>query len=122
MHLTTCASHGSAVFSLGAGASAAQVPSLQEMRGTAGTLALPEPTSTPHCVRPRHHPTTQVHLLVRGDKMRASKAMQDRVLANPRVTVHLNTEVGCGGRVVRGGGWGVKAAVGAKPSSRPSPS
>lgn len=34
----------------------------------------------------------QVHLLVRTDKMRASKAMQDRVLSNPRVTVHWNTE------------------------------
>ena len=28
-----------------------------------------------------------MHLLVRGDKMRASKAMQDRVLANPKITV-----------------------------------
>lgn len=46
-------------------------------------------------------PLPQIHLLVRGERMRASKAMQDRVLANPRVTVHLNTEVG-GGRV---GGW-----------------
>jgi thioredoxin reductase (NADPH) len=34
-----------------------------------------------------------VHLLVRGDKMRASKAMQDRVLNNPKITVHWNTEV-----------------------------
>jgi thioredoxin reductase (NADPH) len=34
-----------------------------------------------------------VHLLVRGPQMRASKAMQDRVLANPRVTVHLNTGI-----------------------------
>ena len=33
-----------------------------------------------------------VHMLVRTDKMRASKAMQDRVLANPRITVHWNTE------------------------------
>jgi thioredoxin reductase (NADPH) len=33
-----------------------------------------------------------VHLLVRSDKMRASKAMQDRVLSNPRITVHWNTE------------------------------
>lgn len=33
-----------------------------------------------------------VHLLVRGDKMRASKAMQDRVLKNPRITVHWDTE------------------------------
>lgn len=33
-----------------------------------------------------------VHMLIRGDKMRASKAMQDRVLNNPRITVHWNTE------------------------------
>ncbi|PRW44349.1 thioredoxin-disulfide reductase [Chlorella sorokiniana] len=36
---------------------------------------------------------SHVHLLVRGDKMRASKAMQDRVLANPKITVHMNTEI-----------------------------
>jgi thioredoxin reductase (NADPH) len=35
----------------------------------------------------------QVHLLVRGDAMRASKAMQDRVLRHPAVTVHFNTSV-----------------------------
>ncbi|HEY9737837.1 MAG TPA: thioredoxin-disulfide reductase [Trichocoleus sp.] len=35
---------------------------------------------------------SQVHLLVRSDKMRASKAMQDRVLKNPKITVHWNTE------------------------------
>lgn len=33
-----------------------------------------------------------VHLLVRGETMRASKAMQDRVLSNPRITVHWNSE------------------------------
>ncbi|UBF28483.1 thioredoxin-disulfide reductase [Kovacikia minuta CCNUW1] len=33
-----------------------------------------------------------VHMLVRSDKMRASKAMQDRVLNNSRITVHWNTE------------------------------
>ncbi|KAJ7549250.1 hypothetical protein O6H91_07G046200 [Diphasiastrum complanatum] len=33
-----------------------------------------------------------VHLLVRKDKLRASKAMQDRVCNNPNVTVHYNTE------------------------------
>ncbi|CAD6216833.1 unnamed protein product [Miscanthus lutarioriparius] len=33
-----------------------------------------------------------VHLLVRKDKLRASKAMQDRVLNNPNITVHFNTE------------------------------
>ncbi|MCH9054544.1 thioredoxin-disulfide reductase [Synechococcus sp. PCC 6716] len=35
---------------------------------------------------------SHVHLLVRSDKMRASKAMQDRVLANPKITVHWHTE------------------------------
>ncbi len=35
----------------------------------------------------------QVNLLVRGEKMRASKAMQDRVLSNPKIKVHWNTEV-----------------------------
>jgi thioredoxin reductase (NADPH) len=34
-----------------------------------------------------------VNMLVRGDKMRASKAMQDRVLNNPKITVHWNSEV-----------------------------
>uniref|UniRef100_A0A7I4FG60 thioredoxin-disulfide reductase (NADPH) n=1 Tax=Physcomitrium patens TaxID=3218 RepID=A0A7I4FG60_PHYPA len=33
-----------------------------------------------------------VHLLVRKDKLRASKAMQDRVINNPNITVHFNTE------------------------------
>ncbi len=33
-----------------------------------------------------------VHMLVRGDKMRASKAMQDRVLNNPKIQVHWNSE------------------------------
>jgi thioredoxin reductase (NADPH) len=33
-----------------------------------------------------------VHLLVRSNKMRASKAMQDRVLNNPRITIHWNSE------------------------------
>ncbi|XP_027065413.1 thioredoxin reductase NTRC-like [Coffea arabica] len=33
-----------------------------------------------------------VHLLVRRDQLRASKAMQDRVFNNPNVTVHFNTE------------------------------
>jgi thioredoxin reductase (NADPH) len=36
---------------------------------------------------------SHVHLLVRGEKMRASKAMQDRVLANDKITVHWNTEL-----------------------------
>jgi len=33
-----------------------------------------------------------VHLLVRGSRMRASAAMVDRVLANPRVTVHFKSQ------------------------------
>lgn len=33
-----------------------------------------------------------VHLLVRSDKMRASKAMQDRVLSNSKIRVHWHTE------------------------------
>ncbi|KAK9282900.1 hypothetical protein L1049_011125 [Liquidambar formosana] len=35
-----------------------------------------------------HH----VHLLVRRDHLRASKAMQDRVHNNPNITLHFNTE------------------------------
>ena len=35
---------------------------------------------------------SHVHLLVRKDQMRASKAMQDRVLDHPKITVHWNTE------------------------------
>ncbi|WP_414578548.1 thioredoxin-disulfide reductase [Anabaena sp. CCY 9402-a] len=35
---------------------------------------------------------SKVNLLVRSDKMRASKAMQDRVLSNPKIQVHWNTE------------------------------
>ncbi|MEL6555581.1 MAG: thioredoxin-disulfide reductase [Cyanobacteria bacterium J06621_11] len=35
---------------------------------------------------------SHVNLLVRSDKMRASKAMQDRVLSNPKITVHWNSE------------------------------
>lgn len=35
---------------------------------------------------------SQVHLLVRRDRLRASKAMQDRVLKNPKITVHWHTE------------------------------
>jgi thioredoxin reductase (NADPH) len=36
---------------------------------------------------------SHVHLVVRSDKMRASAAMADRVLANPAITVHWNTDV-----------------------------
>lgn len=35
---------------------------------------------------------SHVHLLVRRGEMRASKAMQDRVLANAKITVHWHTE------------------------------
>ncbi|EFJ08760.1 hypothetical protein SELMODRAFT_428653 [Selaginella moellendorffii] len=34
-----------------------------------------------------------VHLLVRRDQLRASKAMQDRAFNNPNITVHFNTRV-----------------------------
>ncbi|KAL7590278.1 hypothetical protein Lser_V15G38639 [Lactuca serriola] len=33
-----------------------------------------------------------VHLLVRRDQLKASRAMQDRVFDNPNITVHYNTE------------------------------
>jgi thioredoxin reductase (NADPH) len=36
---------------------------------------------------------SRVHLIVRGDRLRASAAMADRVLANPAITVHWNREV-----------------------------
>lgn len=35
----------------------------------------------------------KVHLLVRRDAMRASKIMQERVLSNPKIVVHWNTEI-----------------------------
>ncbi|UZQ53150.1 thioredoxin-disulfide reductase [Trichothermofontia sichuanensis B231] len=35
---------------------------------------------------------SHVHLLVRRDRMRASKAMQERVLNHPKITVHWHTE------------------------------
>ncbi len=35
---------------------------------------------------------SQVHLLVRSQKMRASKTMQDRVLHHPKIKVHWHTE------------------------------
>jgi thioredoxin reductase (NADPH) len=35
---------------------------------------------------------SEVHMLVRGDKMRASKAMQDRVIAHPKIKIHWNTQ------------------------------
>ena len=36
---------------------------------------------------------SHVHLIVRSDKLRASAAMADRVLANAAITVHWNTEL-----------------------------
>ena len=36
---------------------------------------------------------SHVHLIVRGDRLRASGAMADRVLSNPAITVHWNREV-----------------------------
>lgn len=36
---------------------------------------------------------SHVHLFVRGEKLRASKAMQDRTLANKNITVHFNTSI-----------------------------
>ena len=36
---------------------------------------------------------SHVHMLVRTEKMRASKAMQDRVLNNPKITIHWNTDI-----------------------------
>ncbi|MBD2418870.1 thioredoxin-disulfide reductase [Anabaena cylindrica FACHB-243] len=35
---------------------------------------------------------SSVHLLVRSEEMRASKAMQDRVLSNPKIQIHWHTE------------------------------
>jgi thioredoxin reductase (NADPH) len=35
---------------------------------------------------------THVHMIVRRDRMRASKVMQDRVLAAPNITIHWNSE------------------------------
>tara|TARA_Y100000991_G_scaffold163290_1_gene125266 strand:- start:1969 stop:3336 length:1368 start_codon:yes stop_codon:yes gene_type:complete len=36
---------------------------------------------------------SHVHLIVRKDSLRASRAMADRVLANPQITVHWNRQV-----------------------------
>tara|TARA_B100002051_G_scaffold223666_3_gene218296 strand:+ start:786 stop:2180 length:1395 start_codon:yes stop_codon:yes gene_type:complete len=36
---------------------------------------------------------SHVHLIVRSDKLRASAAMADRVLANPSITVHWTSEI-----------------------------
>ena len=44
---------------------------------------------------------SQVHLIVRRDVLRASKAMADRVLANPAISVHWNQDL----VDVAGGDW-----------------
>ncbi len=44
---------------------------------------------------------SQVHLIVRRDALRASKAMADRVLANPAISVHWNRDL----VDVAGGDW-----------------
>lgn len=44
---------------------------------------------------------SRVHLIVRSDQLRASKAMADRVLANPSITVHWNRRI----RDCSGGEW-----------------
>ncbi|WP_010310441.1 thioredoxin-disulfide reductase [Synechococcus sp. CB0101] len=44
---------------------------------------------------------SQVHLIVRSGQLRASKAMADRVLANPNITVHWNRQI----RDCSGGEW-----------------
>ena len=36
---------------------------------------------------------SHVHLIVRSERLRASAAMADRVLANPAITVHWNSEI-----------------------------
>jgi thioredoxin reductase (NADPH) len=45
---------------------------------------------------------SHVHLIVRGDKLRASAAMADRVLANPAITVHWSRQVA---DAIGGGDW-----------------
>jgi len=44
---------------------------------------------------------SRVHLIVRSDQLRASKAMADRVTANPNITVHWNRRI----RDCSGGTW-----------------
>ena len=50
---------------------------------------------------------SEVHLFVRRDAMRASKIMADRALANPKITVHWNTEMTdvLGDKEVTGVAW-----------------
>jgi len=45
--------------------------------------------------------SSRVHLVVRSGQLRASKAMADRVLANPNITVHWNRQI----RDCSGGEW-----------------
>ena len=67
-------------------------------------------------------PPPQVHLLVRGERLRASAAMQDRVAASPKITVHLSTEIedafgdakgmqGLHLKDTRTGGWGTAGGL-----------
>ena len=35
---------------------------------------------------------SEIHMLVRRDELRASKTMQNRVMNNPKITIHWNTE------------------------------
>jgi len=44
---------------------------------------------------------SRVHLIVRSDQLRASKAMADRVLGNPAIQVHWNRQI----RDCSGGDW-----------------
>jgi thioredoxin reductase (NADPH) len=44
---------------------------------------------------------SRVHLIVRSEQLRASKAMADRVMANPNITVHWNRSI----RDCRGQDW-----------------
>jgi hypothetical protein len=66
---------------------------------------------------------SKVHLLVRGEKMRASKAMADRAMATPKVQLHFNTAVedAYGNGVLQvglGGGAGLGAGTAAHSGRR----
>jgi thioredoxin reductase (NADPH) len=78
---------------------------------------------------------SEVHLFVRRDVLRASKIMADRVVANPKITVHWNTQMTdvLGDKEVTGVQWentvtgekgtrelqGVFLAIGHTPNSKP---
>jgi len=78
---------------------------------------------------------SEVHLFVRRDVLRASKIMADRLLANPKITVHWNTQMTdvLGDKEVTGVQWenpvtgesgilelqGVFLAIGHTPNSKP---